>query len=45
MSESEAREAFKAALRQHAQDLDADDLRSIAADLERTADKWEASAL
>lgn len=45
MGDSEARDAFEAALRQHAQDLDADDLRAIAQDLERTADKWEASAL
>lgn len=41
MSDEEFREGVRALLRQHGQDLDADDLRAVATDLETTADKWE----
>jgi len=44
-SDTSAREEFRAVLRRHEAELDADDLRDIAADLEKTADNWEGIAL
>lgn len=38
---SEAREEMTRVLRRHEADLDADDLRSIADDLRKTAERWE----
>ncbi len=38
----EFREDIRAALRKHGQDLEPDDLREVAADLEDEADRWEA---
>lgn len=42
---SEAREELKQVIRRHEADLDADDLRKIASDLESTAERWEAIQL
>ena len=44
-SDTSAREEFRAVIRRHEADLDAEDLRDIAADLEETADNWEGIAL
>ena len=44
MSE-EFRDDLREVVKRHAGDLDADDLRSAAADLEQTADNWEGMAL
>lgn len=40
MSE-EARDEIRDVIKRHAADLDADDLRAIAQDIDNTADKWE----
>jgi hypothetical protein len=37
----EFRNEVRTAIRRHADELDADDLRSLAADLEEEADRWE----
>lgn len=44
MSE-EFRDDLREVVKRHAGDLDADDLRAAAADLERTADNWEGMAI
>ena len=41
MSDEEFRDAVRSAIRRFEQDLEADDLRSLAEDLEKTADNWE----
>lgn len=41
MSETDFREDVRAAIRKHGQDLDGDDLRELARDLEDTADRWD----
>ena len=41
MSDEEFRDAVRSAIRRFEQDLEADDLRSLAKDLEKTADNWE----
>lgn len=45
MSDEEVREEIRRAIRRHEDDLDSDDLREIASDLESTADRWEALEL
>lgn len=45
MTDSSAREEIRRAIRRHEDNLDADDLREIATDLEETAENWEAIAL
>lgn len=40
MSDTSARDEIRTVIQRHAADLDAQDLREIAADLETTADKW-----
>jgi hypothetical protein len=45
MTDAEFRDEINEALRRHAGDLDAEDLREVASDLHDTADKWEASML
>lgn len=37
----EFRDEVRAALKRHGQDLEADDLRELAGDLETEADRWE----
>ncbi|GAA1280325.1 MULTISPECIES: hypothetical protein [Actinomycetes] len=44
-SDEKFREEVRSAIRRHEQDLDADDLREIAKDLEQTADNWEGVAI
>lgn len=39
------REAVRQAIRRHESDLDPDDLRAVAADLETTAERWEGVAV
>lgn len=39
------RDELREVVKRHAGDLDADDLRSAAGDLEQTADNWEAMSL
>lgn len=37
----EFRDEIRASIRRHGQDLDADDLRDLAGDLEKTAENWD----
>lgn len=41
MSAEEFREDIRKAIRRHGADLDAEDLRNVATDLESTADNWD----
>ncbi|MEZ3163254.1 hypothetical protein ABNG03_00215 [Halorubrum sp. RMP-47] len=40
MSEADARDEVRTVIQRHAAELDAEDLRDIATDLESTAEKW-----
>ena len=40
MSDTDARDEIRTVIERHAAELDADDLREIATDIESTADKW-----
>ena len=40
MSDTDARDEIRTVIERHAAELDAEDLREIATDLESTADKW-----
>ncbi|SEH60719.1 hypothetical protein SAMN05192561_11232 [Halopenitus malekzadehii] len=44
-NDTSAREEINAVIRRHESDLDPDDLREIAHDLETTAERWEGIAL
>lgn len=41
MTDAEFRDELKQVVRRHAGDLDPDDLREAASDLETTAERWE----
>lgn len=40
MSDTDARDEIRTVIQRHAAELNAEDLREIATDLESTADKW-----
>ncbi|WP_161612644.1 hypothetical protein [Halorubrum tebenquichense] len=40
MSDTDARDEIRTVIQRHAAELDAEDLREIAGDIESTADKW-----
>ncbi|WP_160298112.1 hypothetical protein [Halorubrum saccharovorum] len=40
MSDTDARDEVRTVIQRHAAELDAEDLREIASDIESTADKW-----
>ena len=40
MSETDARDEIRTVIERHAAELNAEDLRDIASDLESTAEKW-----
>ena len=40
MSDTDARDEIRTVIERHASELNAEDLREIATDLESTADKW-----
>jgi hypothetical protein len=40
VSDTDARDEIRTVIERHAAELDAEDLREIATDLESTADKW-----
>jgi hypothetical protein len=40
VSDTDARDEIRTVIERHAAELDADDLREIATDIESTADKW-----
>lgn len=44
-TDSEARAAIEEVIKRHSADLNAEDLRGIAADLEGIADKWDGVSL
>jgi hypothetical protein len=41
MSDTEFRDDIRDVVKRHSADLDADDLRDLAADLEAQADRWD----
>jgi len=41
MSDTEFRAEIRTAVKRHAADLDAEDLRELASDLQAQADRWE----